>query len=284
MCIPPLSRMKKWNGWPSADRLGDAINAWVRQVGIAVACLTILGVAIRAASSISGEREQETFESLVASPVGITQICFAKWLGSLWSMRWGFLWLCLVWMLGILTGGLNFVVLPWLVLCWLVYASFFASLGLWFSARTSKTLPATVWTLSATVAISVGQLLPWLLFGMPAIYSRAAWNLQLSTLALRDLELFQVYGMTPPLAFGWLSFRQTNFNFFMSSDYDAFAILQTIAAGLLVWLMGARFLWVRACRRLEWERIDAHDRPRMLDLGSEVSAELWAKTVSQSQV
>ena len=91
--------------------------------------------------------------------------------------------------------------------------------------------------------------------------------------------------MTPPLAFGWLSFRQTDFNFFMSSDSDASEILATIAAGLLVWLLAARFLWVRSvCRSLERERIDAHDRPRMLDLGPKVSAELWAKTVQQSQV
>ena len=69
-------------------------------------------------------------------------------------------------------GGLNWVVLPWLVLCWFVYASFFASLGLWFSARTIRTLPATVWTLSATVALAVGQLLPWLLIGLPAVFQR----------------------------------------------------------------------------------------------------------------
>ena len=171
-----------WQAWISpelrpvyvgywSNMLGEAINAWVRQVGIAVACLTILGAAIRAASSVCGEREQETFESLLAAPVTVSHICFAKWLGSLWSMRWGFLWLCLVWMLGILMGGLNWVVLPWLVLGWFVYACFFASLGLWFSARTIKTLPATVWTLSVTVALSVGQLLPWLLIGMPAVYS-----------------------------------------------------------------------------------------------------------------
>ena len=85
--------------------------------------------------------------------------------------------------------------------------------------------------------------------------------------------------MTPPLAFGWLSFRQANFNFFMSSDFDALEILETIAASLVIWLVGARFLWVWACRRLERERIDAHERPRMLDLGPEVSAELWATTV-----
>ena len=267
-----------------ANMLGEAINAWVRQVGIAVACLTILGVAIRAASSVSGEREQETFESLLASPVSVSQICLAKWVGSLWSVRWGFLWLCLVWMLGILMGGLNWVVLPWLVLCWFVYAAFFASLGLWFSARTARTLPATVWTLSATVALSVGQLLPWLLIGMPAMYMSGAWNLQSTTLALRHLALFQVYGMTPPLAFGWLSFRQSNFNFFMSSDYDAFEILETIAAGLLVWLLAARFLWVRACWRLERERIDTHDRVLDLRLRSQVSAEHWAKIVSRSQV
>ncbi|CAN5384183.1 hypothetical protein BH10PLA2_BH10PLA2_23150 [soil metagenome] len=235
------------------DMLGIAMNAWVRQVGIAVACLTILGVAVRAASSVSGEHEQETLDSLLASPLETVDILIAKWMGSLWSVRWGALWLCIVWSVGILLGGLNLIILPWLVVAWVVYAAFFASLGLWFSVRTTKTLTAMVWTLGATAVLSLGQALPWMLLGMPNRYYAEP--------ATYWLALFQTYLMTPPVAFGWLSFRGLDFSFFTSSEDNAYQILQSIIAGLGVWLVAGLLLLRSANIRFKRSRVIPGRRP-----------------------
>ncbi len=239
------------NSW--LNTLGLAINDWVRQVGIAVACLTILGAAVRAASSVSGEHEQQTLDSLLASPLRISSILLAKWVSSIWSVRVGVLWLCLVWTIGIVMGGLNLVTLPWLVLCWFVYAVFFSALGLWFSVRTNKTLTATVWTLVCTVVLSVGQVFPWLLIGMPGMYASTG---------LRTIANFQTFGMSPPLAIGWLSFRGIELSFFTARwDSNPFEILLSIMWALIVWIVGAGFLWKRAWRRLSRERINAAGNP-----------------------
>lgn len=246
-----------------ADIVGQRINSWVRQVGIAVACLTILGAAVRAASSLSGEHEQQTMDSLLASPLEINQMLFAKWISSLWSVRWGFLWLCMVWTLGILMGGLNLVTVPWLILCWTTYASFFVCLGLYFSARTNKTLAATLWTLSWTAILAGGHALPWLLVGIPA--SSIMGNPQTE---IRTWELLQVYGMTPPVAIGWFSFRGGDFRFLTSSDSNASEVLFSIAACLVVWGVAARILWVQTGRRLGLERIDARAKPNYSELSS----------------
>ncbi len=256
-----------WQAWyPSPNRvfyanslletLGHAINDWVRQVGIAVACLTILGAAVRAASSVSGEHEQQTLDSLLASPLRISSILLAKWASSIWSVRWGVLWLCLVWTIGIVMGGLNLVTLPWLILCWFVYAAFFSALGLWFSVRTNKTLTATVWTLVCTVALSVGQLLPWLLIGMPGFYAGTG---------LKTLANFQTFGMSPPIAIGWFSFRGVELSFFSARwDSNPFEVLLAIVSALIVWIVGAGVLWIGARRRLSLERVDAHRRSALV--------------------
>jgi ABC-type transport system involved in multi-copper enzyme maturation permease subunit len=235
----------------AAEVLGQRINSWVRQVGIAVACLTILGAAIRGASGISGEHEQSTFDSLLASPLETKAILFAKWVGSLWSVRWGFLWLCTIWTIGILMGGLNHVSVPWLILCWVTYASFFAFLGLYFSARTNKTLAATLWTLSWTFFLAGGHALPWLLIGLPVSSGLSDPNP-----VLRVWAQLQVYGLAPPIAIGWFSFRGINFDFLTSSDHSAAEVLYSIAGCLVVWGLAGRVLWNAACNRLSLERID----------------------------
>src|SRR5688500_2057016 len=98
--------------------MGRAVNQWVRVVGTLVACLTLLGVAVRAASSVSGERDRQTLDSLLTTPLDGNAILWAKWLGSVLSVRRAWAWLGLVWLLGGLTGGLYLPTVPWLVLAW----------------------------------------------------------------------------------------------------------------------------------------------------------------------
>jgi ABC-type transport system involved in multi-copper enzyme maturation permease subunit/uncharacterized membrane protein YqaE (UPF0057 family) len=225
--------------------LAASVNTWVRVVGTLVACLTLLGVAVRAASSISGERDRQTFDSLLTAPVESNSILFAKWVGSLLSVRRAWLWLSLVWLLGIVTGGLNEPAVPWLLLSWFVYAGFLASLGLWFSMTCRTTLRATVWTLLTTAALGVGHWYLWLLFCMP---------LQLREDLFAWVVRFQMYGLTPPLALGWLAFGRDSIpsgiigNSSSSAD-DPMGALYCLLGGLALWGTSGYVLYSLAARR-----------------------------------
>src|SRR5262249_19258449 len=145
----------------------ESINSWVRLAGSGVACMTLIGVAVRAASAISGERERQTLDSLLTTSLGAREIVFAKWLGSLLCVRGAWLWLLTIWGIGVLTGGLHLSTLPWLVLAWVVYAACFAALGLRFSFGSGGTLRATLLTLSVMGLLCLGHWLPWFFIKMP---------------------------------------------------------------------------------------------------------------------
>jgi ABC-type transport system involved in multi-copper enzyme maturation permease subunit len=138
------------------------MNIYVRTMGTLVACMTLLGVAVRASTSISGERDRQTLDALLTSPLDSSEILYAKWLGAMVSMRWSWLWLGLIWGLGLITGGLSFFALPFLTAVWVVYAAFGATLGLWWSLVARTTTRATVLTLLTAVFIAVGHWLPWM--------------------------------------------------------------------------------------------------------------------------
>jgi hypothetical protein len=87
-------------------------------------------------------------------------ILWSKWLGSVLSSRklwWYPLAICLV---GLVTGGLSLLAMPLLVLAWIVYAMFLASLGMWFSLISRTTTRAYLWTLLTVAGVCVGN---WLL-------------------------------------------------------------------------------------------------------------------------
>src|SRR5262249_46803625 len=110
--LPALSIAYAYMQDHSWNSLEMAVNKWVRAVGTLVASLVLLGVGLRAAGSVSGERERQTLDSLLTSPLLSQDILLAKWLGSIWSVRWAWLWLCAIWGLGVLTGGMEAACLP----------------------------------------------------------------------------------------------------------------------------------------------------------------------------
>jgi ABC-type transport system involved in multi-copper enzyme maturation permease subunit len=226
-------------------QLGHSVNQWVRIVSTLVACLTLLGVAVRAAGSITGEHDRQTLDSLLTAPVESNSILFAKWLGSILSVRRAWLWLCLVWLLGAATEGVYLPALSWLVLAWGVYAGFLAVLGLWFSMTCQTTLRATVWTLLATAVLGVGHWYLWVLFCLPL-------RVREDTFAL--LVRFQMYGLTPPFSLAWLAFRADDVYSGVvglnGQDHDdPLAALACFFGGLVLWAGAGVGLWLVAARR-----------------------------------
>jgi ABC-type transport system involved in multi-copper enzyme maturation permease subunit len=151
----------RYNPW-SPGVFVEEMNIWVRTCNVCVGCLTLLAVAVRASTSITTERDKQTLDTLLTTPLTISSILFAKWTGSILSLRLGLIWLGSIWLVGLVTGGLHIVALPFVLLAWLIFASFAASLGLWFSAKCRSSLRATVFTILSMIGLGVGHWVLWM--------------------------------------------------------------------------------------------------------------------------
>jgi hypothetical protein len=209
--------------------MGREINIWVRSAGTLVACVMLMTVAVRAAGSISGERERQTFDGLLASPLTAGEILFAKWLGSLLSVRLGWLWLLGIWAVGVATGGLLPVAVPFLVAFWLVYASVLALVGLWFSLTCRNTTRAVMATLGTALALSFGHWVPWMLCLAGRMFSPG----------VADIGLVQV-GMTPPAALALFAFHGAEFEHLTG---ESAKMVFNPPLGVALWVIGGLALW-----------------------------------------
>jgi ABC-type transport system involved in multi-copper enzyme maturation permease subunit len=230
-------------GWSHWEFLGREMNTWCRGIGTIVACLMLLAVAVRASGAISGERDKQTFDALLTSPMDSTTILFAKWLGSILSVRWAWLWLVLIWAPSIAVGGLQPLALPLLVGCWLVYAGACACVGLWYSMVSRTTLRATLWTLLTVVAAGGGH---WLLTGM-CCYMPLATVVRTGPKAVESFMMFQA-GQTPPFVLGFFAFRGDEFERRYSNE-ETWKLLFWCLVGVASWWGGTAFLWKRVSGR-----------------------------------
>jgi ABC-type transport system involved in multi-copper enzyme maturation permease subunit len=212
---------------------------WVQAASAVVGTLMLFQVAVRAAGSVSGERDRHTLDGLLTTPAEGHAILLAKWLGSILSPRGGWLWLAAVWWLGWWTGGLQAAAVPWFLLAWLVFAAFLAGLGLWFSVVSRTTQRALLWTLLATAGFWGGHWLLWI-----ALVPVARWLVG-ANLAPEWLTQFQLLGLTPPVTLGFLASSGEG-----AEPWGQFwDLLATIRLGLILWALGAVFFWVLASAR-----------------------------------
>jgi len=184
------------------------MNIWVRIVGTVVGCLMLLAVAVRAAGSVSGERDKETLDGLLTSPLDGSDILFAKWAGSILSVRWAWLWIGTIWLLGLVSGGLHILSLPLLVFSWAVYAAVFSWIGVICSVTCRTTLRATVWTLLTVLFVGGGH---WIVMSMCCFAPLACAGVRGGgSEDMRFLLMFE-WGQTPPLVLGTFAFCADDF-------------------------------------------------------------------------
>jgi ABC-type transport system involved in multi-copper enzyme maturation permease subunit len=223
------------------DRPAEFATEWVRVVGTTVGCLMLAAVAVRASTGLSAERDRQTLDSLLTTPLSNRSLLSGKWLGSLLSVRLA--WWCLgaVWLLGFLAGGLHVLSALMLLASWWVYAAFAAGLGLWFSLHCRTSLRATAWTL-LTLLVAGG--VPFLLCG--AVGTALLEDLSPD----RSVRLADLSALTPPgamvyLAFGWGDWYSFDPALKASAGEVALAwagvVAYALAAAALWFGVGARF-------------------------------------------
>jgi len=222
---------------PGDQWFSREMNVWVRMAGTVVASLTLLSVAVRASTSIGSERDKQTLDSLLTSPMDSDTILWAKFLGNLLSMRMAWLWLGIIWGVGLITGGLHPFALPLLLIAWFVFASFFTILGLWFSMAARTTMRATVYTMLSTIGLSVGHWLIWLCCGPLFLFVGNAGSQTIPEVFAK----FQ-FGMTPPFALAMLAFMGEDFSNNFGSDEMVGFIFFSIF-GIFLWGVAALIFW-----------------------------------------
>jgi ABC-type transport system involved in multi-copper enzyme maturation permease subunit len=223
--------------WYSLDSpramTSDVIASWVQVVGMLGACMLLLSVAGRASTSISHERDKETIDGLLTTPVNTDSILFAKWLGAVLSIRWGVLLLGVIYYLAILAGSVHWVTLPLMLIAWFIYASVVAMLGLWYSVVCRTSSSATVWTYLSTAGLGVGHWLDMLCMVPLFIAGQGG---------LRYLVLMQL-GFTPPYALAVSLFVQESPGGRVSNPDTSDQLVYGLA-GLGAWAVIAVLLWL----------------------------------------
>ncbi|AGA30451.1 ABC transporter permease [Singulisphaera acidiphila] len=131
-----------------ADR--QQFNMYLRFVCTAMYMILAIAVASSASSGLTSEREEDTWTSLVATPMDGLEIIRAKMIGAIWGQRWLVGVLILHWLLGLAAGSIHPLGVVAVALETTVYLWFAIALGTYYSvgAKTSaRALVATVGTM-----------------------------------------------------------------------------------------------------------------------------------------
>jgi ABC-type transport system involved in multi-copper enzyme maturation permease subunit len=224
---------------PTGPGWASHLGIWARIAGALVACLLLLQVAVHAATALSSERERQTLDGLLTTPLSASAILVGKWFGSCAGIRWGWLWLGTIWGTGVLAEGMDVLALPVLLAAWAVYAATLAVVGLWFSLVSRSGLRATVLTLLIALGLGSSYLLSLAL--LP--FGRFGAEPDSFLVGLNRLQ----QGLSPLASLAWLlpSHAGLDPGWGKKEPWE----LPTALLGLLLWAGAGGILWVLLDRR-----------------------------------
>ncbi len=204
------------------------LNVWVRVATGVLSALLMLGAAVRGAGAVSGERDRDTWVSLVATPLTVGEMLRGKFLGVVLGMRRLTTTLLLVWALALVFGAVEPTMVAASALFLAVYISAFAWLGLFCSVTSRNSMVATVRAVLAAAFfvggyLIVGQICCCLPFVLVAGPTNLGGSGGIDGLASAGLV---VLGMVPPLVMGWLPMHN------LDGDRDSLGIFNGRTASI----------------------------------------------------
>ena len=209
-----------WNYGPNQR----GVNALLRGSNAVAMVVILLGLAAVSASSVTSEREGDTWINLASSPLSGAEVVRGKILGSLWVFRSiGYL-LGVCWAFGLLVGAVHPLGVLVSAIELMVFAWFVAVLGVTISLRSKNTIQAMTLTLGILLFANVGYLFIFALLQttrsvgmiivlgcMPFLFTAAlvgVHDLQWNTEIFRDLLNASLIGtLLYALAATYLTFR-----------------------------------------------------------------------------
>ncbi len=195
----------------------------------------VLRLLLRAAGTISRERENQTLDTLLTTPLTNEEILRGKWRGCLQGQTGQNLMFALFLGGSLLVGAAS---LPGVVLAGLdgcVQVGLALSLGMWCSVSARSTFRAVMAAVLWLLALGVGH---WL------IYLALAALMQLSGRSdlVPALTGFHLYGLTPPV-------RLSSLVTVDGDGPDSWFRLSCCLAGMSLHATLAIGLWLRVCSR-----------------------------------
>lgn len=138
---------------------GPAFQGYVAVMATLVTCGTLLLLAARGATSITTEKERDTWTALLGTPLEPREVILAKFWGTLYGGRWMIPLLGFLWLLGAVAYPYSVLGIPVAVLTIAILACFFSALGVAFSLRSSNSTRSLGATLAVCVALGGGYYL-----------------------------------------------------------------------------------------------------------------------------
>ena len=230
-----------WSGYGSNQR---DINAILRSTNAILIVVILIGLGSAAASSISSEREGDTWTNLTSAPIDGGELIRAKILGAIWAFRPLIFFLVGCWTFGLVIGAVHPL---GVVACageLVVFTWFTAALGVTMSLRSKNTVQSLTQTIGLLILLNVGYMIVFLMFQPDTILVLVgciSFHFTVSLLGMNDLETTR-----------------------HPSTAEAVA---TVTMGTILYAIGAVFLTFRAIRSYN-AVVDRPDRGR-----NEISAE-----------
>jgi ABC-type transport system involved in multi-copper enzyme maturation permease subunit len=142
-----------------ASRLN--FNTYLRCITSVVELICLIVVGAAGAEAIAAERARATWDSLLATPLGRSEVLRGKMIGAAWKARWGIVLLLTLWSAGLLTGSLHPLGVVAALVLLMVATWFMSALGTYASLISCEAAHATARTtiplvlLSGTVMFSI---------------------------------------------------------------------------------------------------------------------------------
>lgn len=150
--------------WQNVD-----VILWLRTIfeliivgtGLFLPWLVQWAIGLRAAVSIASERERETWDSILTTPLDGKEIVTAKMLGSVTALRWVLLAVAFAWGTAVICGEITVGKFAVYVLDVVTVGFFMAVVGVWFSLCSKTTARAMTLTLAtwlmAAIAVPIAS-------------------------------------------------------------------------------------------------------------------------------
>jgi ABC-type transport system involved in multi-copper enzyme maturation permease subunit len=158
------------------DRSWAALTDALRASTVVLTLIATLPIAAAAATSLTGEREQDTWTSLATTMLTPGEIIRAKQFGAVWSARWVGLALLVLWSAGLLLGALHPLGVLAAALIVAINAWLTAALGLAASSRARNSIRALAVTYIAAFIFGFASgWLPMLWTSLASYRDFASW-------------------------------------------------------------------------------------------------------------
>ena len=146
-------------------------QVWVCAVTCGLGIIMLLRATVRGASALAGERDRDTWVSLLSTPLSTREILHGKWAGCVWGQRGTMYLLVSVWAVGVFTGAVNPIPLVLVAVALGVYLTAFAWLGLRCSVTARNARVAIARAIPAAVFLGGGF---WFFLGCCCVGMRGA--------------------------------------------------------------------------------------------------------------